>query len=243
MGKVQDIFRWNPKKKRSAAQKASASKGITNAAKARLGEDDATSDKENWDDEVIGEKERLKQRAEKYEKNFRNERKKVGRITQSLQAVKQKLCNLTTTRDTTKDLLHKTQGQLEATQATVSQLENHSEMLKKKNDSLRVRVFRTSKRTEKSVQRAVEKERQKRNTFSVQEKGVITDTSRAIMRDLVALGVKAKTVNATVDCIAGHLGTTIDGKFTSRSTRRAVIEGGVASNMQIGEEMKHGDGK
>lgn len=241
MGKVQDIFRWNPKKKRSAAQKASASKGITNAAKAREG--DATSDKENRDDEVIGEKERLKQRAEKYEKNFQKERKKVGRITQSLQAVKQKLRNLTTTRDTTKDLLHKTQGQLEATQATVSQLENHSEMLKKKNDSLHVRVFRTSKRTEKSVQRAVEKERQKKNTFSVQEKGVITDTSRAIMRDLVALGVKAKTVNATVDCIAGHLGTTIDGKFTSRSTRQAVIEGGVASNMQIGEEMKHGDGK
>jgi hypothetical protein len=181
--------------------------------------------------------------VEKYEKSYRNEWKKVGRVTQSLHAVKQKLLDLTSIRNTAKDLLQGTKGELEATKATVSQLENQTEKLEKKNNSLHVCIFRMSKCTEKSVQQAVEEEQRKKNTSLVQEKGVITDTSRAMMRNLVALGVKSDTINATVDCIAGHLGTKIEGQLTHHSTHRAVIEGGVASSMQIGEEIKHSDGK
>jgi hypothetical protein len=93
------------------------------------------------------------------------------------------------------------------------------------------------------VEKAMQNEQRKKAEFHVQEKGVVTKTSRAMMRDLVSLGVKAETINAAVSCVAGHLGTTIEGKFTSRSTRRAVVEGGVASCMQIAEEMKGGEGE
>jgi len=64
----------------------------------------------------------------------------------------------------------------------------------------------------------------------------------AMVRDLVALRVKASTVNAAVGCIAGHLGTVVEGEFTRKSTSRAVIKGGIASTMQIAEEIKAADG-
>jgi hypothetical protein len=62
------------------------------------------------------------------------------------------------------------------------------------------------------------------------------------MRNLISLGVKAESINAAVGCIVGLLGTTVEGSFT-RIARQAVVEGGVALQMQIAEEMKGSDGK
>ncbi|KAF8221754.1 hypothetical protein L208DRAFT_1529449 [Tricholoma matsutake] len=134
--------------------------------------------------------EKLEERAERYEQKYRNERKKTGWMAQNLKAVKQKLCDMTSSHNCSQHLLQEVQAQLD------------------KKDQ--------------------------------EEKGVITEVSRAMMRDLVSLGVKANSVNVAVGCIAGHLGTKIEGKFTRRSTCRAVIEGRVASSMPIAEEIKSG---
>ncbi|KAF8239309.1 hypothetical protein L208DRAFT_1386151 [Tricholoma matsutake] len=238
--KIHNLFRWKPQKKRSAAQLASMQKAQSTSTSAP--NDDEDSDKENANMNVEREIKQLGERARKYEQNFRNERKKVGRVVQNLCAAKKELQDVTMARDTAQDLLQETRLQLQLKENKVSVLENSKESLEKKNNGLRVRVCRASQQKDKAVQKAREVEQKKKLEFHVQENGVITEASRAIMRDLVSLGVKARSVDAAVGCIAGHLGTTIDGKFTSRSTHRAVVEGGVASTMQIAEEMKSGGG-
>jgi chromosome segregation ATPase len=243
MGPIRDLFRWNPTRRRSTTQKTNIQKALdTKNSRLEEYDEELDADKEN-DDEAMQELERLGARAERYKKNFQNERKKVGRVVRKLQAVHQKLRDMTAAQDTTEDLCQKAQLQLDKSESEVARLQHDKEALMKRNGSLRVRVSRSSRQKEKAITRAVEKEQKKKSAFHVQEKGVVTEASRAMMRDLVALGVKATTVNAAVGCVAGHLGTTVEGKFTSRSTRRAVIEGGIASNLQIAEEMKSGGGK
>jgi chromosome segregation ATPase len=243
MGPIRDLFRWNPTRRRSTARKTNIQKALdTKNSRLEGNDEEQDADKENAD-EVIQELERQRARAERYKKNFQNERKKVGRVVQKLQAVHQKLRDMTAARDTTEDLCQKTQFQLDKRESEVARLQHGKEALMRRNDNLRVRVSRSSRQKETAITRAIEKEQKKKTTFHIQEKGVVTETSRAMMRDLVALGVKATMVDAAVGCVAGHLGTAVEGKFTSRSTRRAVIEGGIASNLQIAEEMKSGGGK
>jgi chromosome segregation ATPase len=162
---------------------------------------------------------------------------------QGFEAAKQKLQDMTSSWNTMENLLHEAQVQLELKENEASQLKESKERLEKQNGGLRTRISRASRQKDKAVEKAVQNEQRKKAEFHVQEKGVVTKTSHAMMRDLVSLGVKAETVNAAVSCIAEHLSTTIEGKFTSRSTRRAVVEGGVASCMQIAEEMKSGEGE
>ena len=158
------------------------------------------------------------------------------------QSSQEKLCDMTSSQNSSQTLLQEAQVQLDKKDQEVLQLKNSKQHLEKRNGGLRTCIRRASHQKDRAVEKAVEEERKHKTEFHTQEKGVITEASRVMMRDLVSLGVKANSVNAAVGCIAGHLGTKIEGKFTRRSTRRAVIEGRVASSMQIAEEIKSSEG-
>jgi chromosome segregation ATPase len=183
MGKLGDLFRWKPKKRRSAAQNHSLGKAQIALAQ---DDEDATSDKENTGVDVAEEMARLEERAQRYEKGYRNERKKGGQMSRHLEAAKQTLQNVISSQDTIQDCLHEAQAQLELKEREVSQLKENKERLEKRNGGLHTRISRASHQKEKAVEKAVETEQKRKTMFHVQEKGVITETPRAMMRNLLA---------------------------------------------------------
>ncbi|KAJ7243679.1 hypothetical protein C8J57DRAFT_1243277 [Mycena rebaudengoi] len=73
-------------------------------------------------------------------------------------------------------------------------------------------------------------------TFNLKEKGVVPDTAREMINDLVALeGVRPGCVTAVLQRIAAVLGIKIDGDLSRRSVQRTVKEGGIASQLQFVE--------
>jgi hypothetical protein len=76
------------------------------------------------------------------------------------------------------------------------------------------------------------------NSFALKEKGIFTDTSRAMVRNMVAtLDVPIRSVNATINAVAEALGVEITGSVSGHSIRRIVAEGGVAAEAQLVDEM------
>lgn len=78
----------------------------------------------------------LGERAKRYEKNYRNERKKAGWVARHFEAAKQKLRDMTSSQDTMENLLHKAQVQLELKENEASQLKESKEQLEKWNGGL-----------------------------------------------------------------------------------------------------------
>ncbi|KAJ7776084.1 hypothetical protein B0H14DRAFT_3508317 [Mycena olivaceomarginata] len=73
-------------------------------------------------------------------------------------------------------------------------------------------------------------------SFSLKEKGVVPDSTRDMINDLVALdGVRPNKVVGVLKRIAGKLGIGVTGNISDRTARRIVKEGGVASRMQFVE--------
>ncbi|KIK35064.1 hypothetical protein CY34DRAFT_26709 [Suillus luteus UH-Slu-Lm8-n1] len=76
------------------------------------------------------------------------------------------------------------------------------------------------------------------STFSLKEKGVFTNVSRAMVRDLVAnLDIPLRSINATINVVAEALGVEVEGDVSQRSIRRMVIEGGIAAETQLVDEI------
>ncbi|KAJ7443776.1 hypothetical protein B0H11DRAFT_1931443 [Mycena galericulata] len=90
-----------------------------------------------------------------------------------------------------------------------------------------------------AVNKATEKARDELSQlFSVnlKEKGVVPDSTRDMINDLVALdGVRPNKVIGVLKRIAGKLGIRVNGDASDRTVRRIVKEGGVASQMQFVE--------
>jgi chromosome segregation ATPase len=73
-------------------------------------------------------------------------------------------------------------------------------------------------------------------SFSLKEKGVVPDSTRDMINDLVALdGVRPAKVIGVLKRIAGKLGIEISGSVSERSVRRITKEGGVIAKMQFVE--------
>jgi len=112
MVSIPNFFRWRRIKRRSEAQKSSMQGAWQKRTGMDSGCEQATSDKENKG-EVMGNVVELSEWTKRYEKRYRNEKKRTRRITEKLQATKQKLLDIISTRDATKDLLQETQSQLQ----------------------------------------------------------------------------------------------------------------------------------
>jgi hypothetical protein len=72
--------------------------------------------------------------------------------------------------------------------------------------------------------------------FTLKEKGVIPDSTRDLINDLVALdGVRPNKVVGVLKRIMGKLGIEVAGNMVDRSVCRIVKEGGAAATLQFVE--------
>jgi hypothetical protein len=84
--------------------------------------------------------------------------------------------------------------------------------------------------------------KRKAGTFQVKDKqGIVTNDACALARDLVELGVPARNVDSVIHTVAQPMGITVEGNISDRTVRRVVLEGGIAAQVQVVDEVHHAE--
>ncbi|KAJ2970264.1 hypothetical protein NUW54_g12767 [Trametes sanguinea] len=78
-----------------------------------------------------------------------------------------------------------------------------------------------------------------KSVVQLREKGVYTPQARSLARALVRAGCAQDRVGMVIQLVAGALGVAVKAKMSTHTVRRAVIEGGIASDIQVGFELAH----
>ena len=131
---------------------------------------------------------------------------------------------------------------LSHTQADLTGKETQLVTYKKRVHKLRMQTSRLSDSQSRAVQSAVAKVSTERSTFKLKEKGVITAPVRALTRELVHLGIPVAKIGSTIHTTAKTFGIPIEGSLTTRSVSRIMLEGGIAAEMQIIDEIHKSKG-
>jgi len=80
-------------------------------------------------------------------------------------------------------------------------------------------------------------------TISLMEKGVYTEEARELCRIMVNAGCSSELVGETIEAVFSAVGITFTGpKISRRTVGRAVLEGGVMSDLQLVQEMLKTEG-
>lgn len=111
--------------------------------------------------------------------------------------------------------------------------------LEKRNSTLRKRLQRLS--SQQSSHEEVSPGTG--GVLRLKEKGVISDTARALVRDLITLGVTVGSVQDVIEAVAKANGTAVEGGISTRSTGRIMGEAYLASKMQFVEEVRDASGE
>ncbi|KAI0820674.1 hypothetical protein BC628DRAFT_1497708 [Trametes gibbosa] len=75
----------------------------------------------------------------------------------------------------------------------------------------------------------------------LKEKGVIPDSTRALVQDMISLGLKIDQVKSTIETVARAVGTSVEGSLSNRSIRCINVEGLVALHVQIARKAHDAD--
>jgi len=173
----------------------------------------------------------MEARAHTYEKKYRNERKKLARKGKALAAAQQRCMEVSTT--------------CSASQSTLDTLRARNLVLSRRNRTLTMRNSRAMKAKKRAMVEEVDQAGPKMSKpiLKLKDKGNFTDESRTMVRDLVAtLNVPATSVNGVVQVVAGALGAEVEGAMSCRSVRRMVLEGGIAAEAQLVDEINQAEG-
>ncbi|KAJ6624637.1 hypothetical protein B0H10DRAFT_1942951 [Mycena sp. CBHHK59/15] len=88
--------------------------------------------------------------------------------------------------------------------------------------------------------RAVEKVKAASHLFKLQQKGVISEASRELVTDLVALhNVPVSHVLSVIHAVAATVGVEVVGDISEHNVGLIVLEGGLISQAQIVHEIQH----
>ena len=81
-------------------------------------------------------------------------------------------------------------------------------------------------------------EEESARTFQVKgEQGIVTNDAHALAHNLVGLGVLGSNVNTVICTVAQPMGITVEGNISDRTVRHVVLEGGIAAQVQVVDEV------
>ena len=80
-------------------------------------------------------------------------------------------------------------------------------------------------------------------TFHLKHKGVYTATARMLARQLVRAGCAQDKVGLVLQTVSRALGMPISERMSAHTVRRAVLEAGIASDIQVGHSIRRAKGK
>ncbi|KDQ50350.1 hypothetical protein JAAARDRAFT_200032 [Jaapia argillacea MUCL 33604] len=112
--------------------------------------------------------------------------------------------------------------------------------VKKENKALRMHKHCTASCIEAALQKGLDKGKQimeNSKTLKLKEKGVFTESARALIRDLAKHGVPSSRIDSTIHVFAAAMGVAVEGHVSERTVNQVILEGGVASMIQVVEEV------
>lgn len=179
-----------------------------------------------------------------------NERRQLKRARETSEKSRQKL------RAAEKERDRAIRAEAAAKQEELNTREN-TELLLERADSTHLKLLARLRESTRQL-RALEKRckrfpqvlasyvRRAKNTptlFRLKSKGVYTPGARALARGLILSGCSQKKVGHVIKMVGNTLGVTVKEKMSAHLVRRCVVEGGVASDIQIGYEMSQARSK
>jgi chromosome segregation ATPase len=134
-------------------------------------------------------------------------------------------------------------SQLLDANGTLAHTQERNSVLQQRVDKLRMRSARAAESKSKAVQNALSKAQISATTYQLKQKGTVVNDARSLSWDLVQLGVPVAKVNDAIHRVSRTVGVTVLGDISNRTVRRTVLEGGVASEIQIADELRQTGGK
>ena len=108
---------------------------------------------------------------------------------------------------------------------------------KKHVHALEMRCTQAPEIMAKKIAQAEEKVQQQKKELHLVQKGVYTPEARTLARMLTHAGCTKHYVGAVIKAVCDLAGVSVDAEMSSRTVGRAIIEGGVAAEMQLGYEI------
>lgn len=89
----------------------------------------------------------------------------------------------------------------------------------------------------------IEQAKTRPTVFRLKQKGIYTNHARALARVLIRCGCSQRKVGEVVQLVGKALGITVLGRMSAHTVRRVVLEGGIASDLQMGFELSKAKGE
>jgi len=161
-------------------------------------------------------------RIAELKRKLHNERRKLSRAENSKAALRTKAVNAET--------------ELVDAQADLARVTAQNEGLQRKAHASFMRGYRAPGRLRRDAEKS--------QTRFLKEKGVITDSSREMTRELVAeCSVPVTRVNKVIRTVARGFGITVKDTVDKHSVSRILLEGELASEIQLVSEMHNAGSK
>ena len=96
---------------------------------------------------------------------------------------------------------------------------------------------------DKAAQRAKQNAEKENRVFQLCVKGIYKPQARELARTLVAAGCSQERVGTVIQEVCKNAGIATVGKMSQRTVSRAVLEGLVAAQVQLGHEMTEAEGE
>jgi regulator of replication initiation timing len=237
MGRDDPSIRWTGgKRRRSQAQKEQLLTARVNASTASLRTQSDASTKENRFSSGF---EQAKERANGYQRSLYNERKKLKRSHVANTETRAENGHLRAEVGHLTAEVASLRAESSSLRASLSSQKSARSQLSQKLHRLTEKCRRIPDRLDTVFNKATAKAKDEITelfSFTMKEKGVVPDSTRDMINDLVALdGVRPNKVIGVLKRIADKLGIEVTGKASDRTVRRIVKEGGVAPKMQFVE--------
>lgn len=115
----------------------------------------------------------------------------------------------------------------------IQSFQGQNEELKHQKDALR----KTKEWVPARIALAVKKGNQTATTLHLREHGSFSEACRDLVQEMVGCGVSVDCVDDIIHTVCDTFGVDVPDTISARSVGRIVMEGGVASQMQLGYEM------
>ncbi|KAJ6527924.1 hypothetical protein B0H10DRAFT_1974199 [Mycena sp. CBHHK59/15] len=239
-------FKFGSKKRVSSSQKEQ----IGNARAMKTCELSRSSDKENMDPAPLYEKiENLGSQLTRSESRLELQKEKTAEAQARCQNTRRREKRAQTSNAVLQSRLASSEtlkAELLATQLSLTDSCSRNNVLTAQNSTLANRAKALAMRIRRAPTqqaRAAEKVKAASNVFKLQEKGIISEKSRELVTDLVALhNVPVSHVLGVIKSVARTVGVTLEGNISERSVGRVVLEGGIISQAQVIHEVQHAAG-
>jgi len=199
--------------------------------------------------------EAARERAESYERRFRNVTHQVGhaqaskkRLEEHLETVQAEgatqLAEAAAANETLSSTISSLTETVSSQSAALSDMQQELDNSEHRIDDLTKQVCMLHMRDVRAKAKLAKgdegDEEEEGGIYHMKDgQGIFTNETRALARNLVQLGVPAVNVNDVIHTVAQPMGITVDGIISDRTVRRTVLEGGIAAQVQFADEVHH----